>query len=202
MTLSFVLSTSLLASHETPSPPASPDKSRSHPSSTSASSSTTILLVLSTSAVAAIFAASGSNATIALGLSYTILTSLAFILIDRARNEARNANTTGSVIYSANGFLSQPSAPNVSAADAKIAVIRDVAAASALATGVAAVSLESFTFGGLGYWGLFGRILGDNWVFWDGILGVVYAVTMVATHMGAYAALILLVCALWAWIIP
>ena len=143
------------------------------------------------------FAALGSNATIALGLSFAIAEALAFLIVEKARAEAVSGRASGgSIIYSANGLLSHSSQQSHSATgDSRIAVIRDVAGASALCTGIAALTLESFTFGGLGYWGIFGQVLGDQWIFWDSILGVVYALVSVCVHALNYATILLLVSA-------
>ena len=175
------------------SPPASPDKSRAQ--WTAASGSKTTLMILTSTAVIASFAALGSNATIALGLSYAIITALAFLLVEKARAEAASGRTIGgSVIYSANGLFSHTSqATPGSSGDSKMAVIRDVAGASASCAGIAALTLESFTFGGLGYWGIFGQVPGDQWVFWDGILGVVYAIVTIVVHVVVYGTILLLV---------
>ena len=137
------------------------------------------------SAVVAIFVAAGSNATIALGLSYAIVTALAFLLANKANTEARHARQNGgsTVIYSAHGLLTQPDgarSTGTSGTDTKAAVIRDVAAASALATGIAALSFEDFTFGGVGYRGVPGH---QQWVFWNGVRGIAYAVGMVVVHV-------------------
>ncbi|KAK5165712.1 uncharacterized protein LTR77_008635 [Saxophila tyrrhenica] len=178
LTLTIFLSTSILPPlNEPTSPPASPEKSR--PNASYPTSPNTSLIILTASAVAAIFAALGSNATIALGLSDALVTSLAFLLVERAHSEAKHGNSGGSVIYAANGLLAQPAAGSGGSGDAKTAVMRDVAVGSAVCTTVAALTLESFSFGGLGYWGVFGQVLGDNWMFWDGVLGVAYAVGMI-----------------------
>ncbi|KAK3726120.1 hypothetical protein LTR37_000268 [Vermiconidia calcicola] len=175
------------------SPPASPDKPRSRAAPGEGSGSKTSLAILTCSAVVAIFAAAGSNATIALGLSYTIVQALAFLLIERARAEAQSGrHNAGSVIYSANGSLTQPSSA-ASGEGSTVAVIRDVATASALCTAIAALTLESFTFGGLGYWGIFGQVLGDQWVFWNGILGVIYAIVTVLVHVAVGVGILVLI---------
>jgi len=135
----------------------------------------------------------GSNATIALGLSDALVTSLAYLLVERAHSEAKHGNTSGGVIYSTSGMLAQPAPGTNGGGDAKVTVMRDVAVASAVCTAVAALTMESFSFGGLGYWGLFGRVLGDTWVFWDGVLGVGWAVGMVGVTAGGYGVLLLLV---------
>ena len=162
------------------SPPASPEKSRGQSSD---SGSKTALAILSVSAVVATFAASGSNATIALGLSYAIIEASALLLVERAESEAQHGRRNGGVIYSANGLLAQPARPAVSSFETHISVIRDVSAAAAAATGVAALTLESFTFGGLAYWGLIGQVMGEKWVIGNAVLTVLYALAMVSVHM-------------------
>ena len=61
-----------------PSPPGSPDKSRGL--APAASGTKTSLLILTSTGVVAAFAALGSNATIALGLSYAVIEALAFLV--------------------------------------------------------------------------------------------------------------------------
>lgn len=168
------------------SPPGSPDKMRTSSLTQAAvtSGSKTTLTILTCAAVVAIFAPVGSHATIALGLSYTIHTAFAFLLVGKARTEAQSGrlNGGGSVIYSANGLLSQPLKPATSPAESQMAVIRAVSATAALATGIAAFTLESFTFGGLAYWGIIGQAMGDYWVFGQGIVTVVVGVGVVGLH--------------------
>ena len=72
-------------------------------------------------------------------------------------------------------------------------MVRDVATAAALATGCAALTFESFRFGGLGYWGVISQLLGDHWKFWDGILGIVFAVGMMGIHVVIDALLLVMV---------
>jgi hypothetical protein len=132
--------------------------------------------------VAATFASAGSNATIALGLSYTIIIALAFLLIESARAEARH-NSAGNVIYSANGLLTQPKHPSDGGANVLLAVVRDVAVAAALCTAFASVTLESFSFGGLAYRGSFGQVMGEEWKAWDETLELVYAVGVLLVQL-------------------
>ena len=172
-------------------PPASPDKSRMQ---AQASGSKTTLAILTCSAVVAIFAAAGSNATIALGLSYAVIEALAFLLIERALSEAQHGrHNGGSVIYSANGLLSQPTQPAASGTESKFAVVRDVAAASAVATGIAALTLESLSFGVLAHWGIVSPVLGEKWLLWEGVLGVVYALVVIVVQMLMDGALLVMV---------
>jgi hypothetical protein len=132
--------------------------------------------------VAATFASAGSNATIALGLSYTIITALAFLLIESARAEARQSSA-GSVIYSANGLLTQPKHPSDSGASVLLAVGRDAAVAATLCTAFASATLESFSFGGLAYRGSFGQVMGEEWKAWDETLELVYAMGVLLVQL-------------------
>lgn len=178
---------------EPETPPASPDKSRAQ-LSTSASGSKTSLTILTVAAVTASFAAAGSNATIALGLSYSIITTLAFLLVERAHSDARHGRQGGgSVIYSANGLLSQPTSNSGQGAEAKTSVIRDVALAGSLMTGLAALSMEKFHVGGMEYWPMAARIMGDEWIIMDGTWRLVYGSVMVLPHAIMQATLLLMV---------
>ena len=146
------------------------------------------------SAVVATYAAAGTNATIALGLSYAIFEALAFILIERARAEARNVRQNGvSVIYSTRGLLSQPERPVNSGTDSRMAVMRDVSMATAVAMGISALTLGSFTFGGLGYWGIFGKALGEKWLARQSMTAVVLGLVTVIVHLVMNGTLLLMV---------
>jgi hypothetical protein len=175
------------------SPPASPDKTRTF--SNTASASKTALAVLTCSAVAATVAPVGSHATIALGLSYTILDAFAFLLVGKSGTEAKSGRLNGgaSVIYSANGLLSHPGKSASSSGDCQMAVIREVSAVAALSTATAVFTLESFTFGGLAYWGVIGQAMGDQWVFGQGIVTLVYGIGMVGVHCFMYWAILVMV---------
>ena len=83
------------------------------------------------------------------------------------------------MIYSANGLLSHPTKPP---GDACVGVLREVAVAAALATGVAAITLEKFTFGGLVYWGVIGRAMGDKWLLGQWILNCIIGIFVVGVH--------------------
>ena len=160
-----------------------------------AQGSKTALTILTLSALAAIFSSVGSNATIALGLSFAILQSIAFLLVERARIDAqygRSANG-GTVIYSANGYLSQPSKPASSGADSLWLVIRDVAFAAALCTTIATLTLESLSFGGISHMGVIGTILGQKWLVGQGILSAVFGICMVGVHAVMDGTLLLMV---------
>lgn len=158
------------------------------------SGSKTWLAILTISAVVAIFAAAGSNATVALGLSYALIESLAFLLVERAGAEAQDGRQNGaSIIYTTSGLLSQPSRPAESGGQALSLVTRDVSLAAFLATGVGALMLERFTFGGLGYWGILGQAMGSNWVVGQGILSVIWAVATVVLHFVMDSTILVLV---------
>lgn len=142
------------------------------------------IAILSLASVTASFAAAGSNATIALGLSYAIVTALAFLLVERAYSEARHGRQSGgSVIYSANGLLSQPSSNQGTGKGAMTSTIRDVALAAGIATGIAALSMESFRLGGLEYWPRAAKILGDEWIIMNGSWRLIYGVCLIPVHV-------------------
>jgi len=177
--------------------PTGSDKPSATPT-TYALRSKTPLVILTASAVVAVYTSSGSNTVLALGLSYATLFAVALLLVERASSAATQNGGVGgggggSVVYSANGFLVQPDKPSLSARDTTISVIRDVSAAAAVGTGVAALIMENFSFGGLAYWGLLGQAMGDHWVFRQAILSVAYGVGMVAVHMVAVGAMLVMV---------
>ncbi|KAK4541698.1 hypothetical protein LTR36_007407 [Oleoguttula mirabilis] len=155
--------------------------------------STTPLYILSASAVVAIYASSSSNTVISLGLSYAVMFALALLLVERARAEARQTQTGGSVIYSANGFLAQPDKAALSAEDTTIAVIRDVSAAAAIGTGIAALILESASFGGLVYYGSSERAMGTSWVYGPAVWTAVYGLGMVIVHVAMSGSLLIMI---------
>jgi hypothetical protein len=119
--------------------------------------------------------------------------ALAFLLIERARVEAKQ-NSGGSVIYSANGLLTQPSAPSNGGANVVLTVLRDVAVASAVCTTFASVTLESFSFGGLAYRGSFGQVMGEEWKAWDETLEVTYATGILLLNIIVDGTLLFMVC--------
>lgn len=155
------------------------------PGPTPASASWASLPLLTATALVAAYVSLGSNAPIALGLSYATLAATGYFLIERAKSVAQNP---GSVIYSANGFLAQPSSDQ-SQEDASIVLARDVSFAGALATGVAAVLLESWSFGALPT-----QPFEDQWNLGQSLLSrAVYGLLMVVVHMIMYSASILMV---------
>lgn len=193
MTTYLFVTTSDFFQPEPDTPPASPDKARSH-GATPVPGSKTPLIILTLAGVTASFAAIGSNATVALGLSYTIVTALAFLLIERAHREARSGRQSGrSVIYSANGLLSQPASNSTSNADATTSVIRDVAFASSLAIGIAALSMERIYFGGMEYWPMAAKIMGDEWLIMHGGWRMAYSALMVGPHAVMVSTLLIMV---------
>lgn len=172
-----------------PSTPSSAEKERR----SQAGGPTTILVILSLSALVAIYQSTGSNTVIALGLSYAFISAFALLLVERAYSEALHARQNGSVIYSANGLLSQPSSQVETPLDSATTTLRDVSVAAATACSVAAVALDSWHFGGLAYWGVLGQVMGDNWVLGQGILSFFYAVAIALDYVVLFVALILLV---------
>ncbi|TKA81017.1 hypothetical protein B0A55_02479, partial [Friedmanniomyces simplex] len=156
--------------------------------------SSTPLLILTTSAVAATYVSSGSNAVLSIGLSYAVLSAVALRLVQSAKSEAHHPTLNGGgVIYSANGFLAQPDKLDGSKHDLTLVVIRDVSTAAAIGTALAAVTLESFSFGGLAYWGLIGQAMGERWVLGQAILSVVYGFGMVAVHITMLGSLLVMI---------
>lgn len=181
-----------LFGHEEPSSPRSPNVERG--TRRGIGGSKTALAIGLLSAAVALYATTGSIATIALGLCEALVLALAYILIERALVDARHSTANGgSVIYSANGLLSQPSKPAVSEEDAPLVVARDTSMAAAIASGCACLTLESMSFGGLAYWGLLGQAMGDNWVFGQWILTLLYGLVMVIVTMALYGTLLIMV---------
>jgi len=155
------------------------------PGAVPAGASRTSLPLLTTSAFVAVYVSLGSNAPIALGLSYAVLAATGHLLIERARSAAQNPR---SVIYSANGFLAQPS-PEQNQDDASIALARDVSFAGAITTGAAAMFLESWSFGSLPT-----QAFEDQWNFGQSFLSrAVYGILMVVVLMVLYSASLLMV---------
>ncbi|KAI7192183.1 hypothetical protein KC316_g19144, partial [Hortaea werneckii] len=135
----------------------------------------TPLVILSASAVAAVYTSSGTNTVLSLGLSYTLFAALALLLVERARVEIAHSAQRGPndpLIYSANGFLAQSDEgkPSLSSADATMTVIRDVATAAAVCTGVASLMSETWRFGGLAYSGVLGDAMGEQWIWGQAVL--------------------------------
>lgn len=172
-----------------------PDSPRSStkPGAGAMPTSRSSLTILTLAGLATVYAHSGSISVIALGLSHAILQVLALHLIERARGAAHHLQNGDSVIYSANGLLAQPVKPIGSSENQWMSILRDVSAASALTASVAAVSLESLRFGGLGYYGLLGQVMGQHWVFGQGILSVIFAFGTVLVHVILFGALLLMV---------
>ena len=154
-----------------------------------------MLLILTSSAVVAIIVPIGSSATIALGLSYTMVTAFAFLLVLKARSESQNhhLNGGGSVIYSANGLFSHSGKSPFLQEDHEISVISHVSIAAASATAIATFTQENFTFGGLAYWGIIGRAMGENWVLGQGVITVLLALGMLTVHCVMYWVLLSMV---------
>ena len=86
--------------------PASPGKT--HPALDGSTFGAMRLLILTHSARVATSAASGSNATAALGLSYALVTALASLLVEKGRVGVHSGRSSdGSVAYVVNGYLEQ-----------------------------------------------------------------------------------------------
>lgn len=132
--------------------------------------------------------------TVALGLSYAFASALAFLLIASVKKVAQSQRQSGSsVIYSANGLLSQPGeGPSTTDNDA-LMVVRDVSFMAALAMGLATVSLEGFNFGGLGYWNARQAMSENEEGYRYVVYSVVYGFAIVIVHMATNSALLVLV---------
>ncbi|RMY69059.1 hypothetical protein D0864_11196 [Hortaea werneckii] len=155
----------------------------------------TPLVILSASAVAAVYTSSGTNTVLSLGLSYTLLAALALLLVERARVEvSAQRGSNEPIIYSANGFLAQSDEgkPSLSSADATMAVIRDVATAAAVCTGIASLMSETWRFGGLAYSGVLGDAMGEQWIWGQAVLRLVIGVGMVGVHAVMYGGLLMM----------
>ena len=72
-------------------------------------------------------------------------------------------------------------------------MIRDVALACGLMTGVAALSMEKLHMGGMEYWPMAARIMGDEWIIMNGTWRLVYGSVMVLPHAMMQATLLLMV---------
>ncbi|KAI6908090.1 glycosyltransferase family 90 protein [Hortaea werneckii] len=157
----------------------------------------TPLVILSASAVAAVYTSSGTNTVLSLGLSYTLFAALALLLVERARVEIAHSAQRGPndpLIYSANGFLAQSDEgkPSLSSADATMTVIRDVATAAAVCTGVASLMSETWRFGGLAYSGVLGDAMGEQWIWGQAVLRLVIGVGMEGVHAVMYGGLLMM----------
>jgi len=166
------------------------------PAAVPVAGSKTSLVILTTTALAAAFTSAGSNATVALGLSYALVSAAGILLVQRAKWLAQSSRSNGnSVIYSANGFLAQPEdAERSSSSDSSSDVVRDVCAAAGLATLVASVTLESWHVGGMLHhheWA--GRSAVGNWVARNSYIGLAATLAILAVHMLMYQSLLLMV---------
>lgn len=170
-----------------------------HVSAPSTAGSKTALAILTASGVLATFAPGGSGGTtVALGLSYTIFTALAFLLVGKAGTEAKSGRLNGGgVIYSANGLLSHAGKSVTAPGEAQMAVVRDVSAAAAVATGIATFALESFSLGGVTYSSVIGQGWGSRQVFGQNVLMFGYGLVLVGVHCGVYWTVLVLVSLAW-----
>jgi hypothetical protein len=151
-------------------------------------------VILAATALTAAFTSTGSNATVALGLSYALVSAAGALLVQRATWLAQSSRRNGnSVIYSANGFLAQPEDAEQSggsgSSNSSSDVVRDVCAAAGLATLVASVTLESWHIGGLLH-----RAPVGNWVARSSYVGFAATLAILAVHMLMYWSFLLMVC--------
>jgi hypothetical protein len=150
-------------------------------------------VVLTVTALTASFASAGSNATVALGLSYALISAAGILLVQRAGVLAQSSRSN-SGIYSANGFLAQPEDADRSGGHSSSDVVRDVCAAAGLATLVASVTLEAWHFGDLVYhheWA--GRSVVGNWVARNAYVGFAATIAILLVQILVYYSLLLMV---------
>jgi hypothetical protein len=161
------------------------------PSAVPIAGSKTSLVILTATALTAAFTSTGSNATVALGLSYALVSAAGILLVQRAAWLAQSPRSN--VIYSANGFLAQPEdaerSDSSGSGNSSSDVVRDVCAAAGLATLVASVTLESWHIGGLLY-----RSPVGNWVARSSYAGLAVTLAILAVHILMYRSLLLMVC--------
>ena len=174
------------------------------PAAVPVAGSKTSLVILTATALTAAFTSAGSNATVALGLSYALVSAAGILLVQRATWLAQSSRSNGHVIYSANGFLAQPEdaeRSNSSGSSSSVLdVVRDVCAAAGIATLVASVTLESWHFGGMLHhheWA--GRSAVGNWVARNSYVGFAATLAILAVHMLMYQSLLLMVCSVLRW---
>lgn len=172
--------------------PASSDKARAAAAPSSAS--TTALIVLTSSAVMAIFTPTGSQATLALGLSCTVLTAFAMLIIGKGTADPQTALLNGgtSASHPSSGGPSQPLKHGSFGTRPEL-LMKDVSLAAAFTTGIATLALENFTFGGLAYWGILGQAMGEKWVIGQSIVGCIYGIGIVGVHSVMYWTLLIMV---------
>lgn len=171
--------------------PASPTKAAA---SRSLHASTTTLVTFTASGLIAVYSHAGSITVLALGLSYAVLVVLAFTFIERSQRASwTNGQHGDTVIYSASGILTHPTATPLSDEEKWMATLRDASAAAFVTTGIAALGLENLRFGGLAYYGLLGQALGTHWVFGQGVVSFLFAVATILMHIVMSGALILMV---------
>ena len=157
-------------------------------------------MILTATALIAASTSTGSNATVALGLSHALVSAAGVLLVQRATSLAQSARSNGHVIYSANGFLAQPEDAERSGSsgsgNSPSDVVRDVCAAAGLATLVASVTLESWRISGLLH-----RSPVGNWVAQNIYVGFAAALAILAVHMIMYWYLLVMVCEVLRWCI-
>jgi hypothetical protein len=158
------------------------------PAAVPVAGSKTSLVILTATALTAASMSTGSNATVALGLSYALVSAAGALLVQRAAWLAQSSRSN--VIYSANGFLAQPEdAERSDSSNGPSDVVRDVCAAAGLATLVASVTLESWHIGGFLH-----RSPVGNWVERNSYAGLAVTLAILAVHVLMYRSLLLMVC--------
>jgi hypothetical protein len=176
-------------------PPISPPSTPSKPHGTIAPYGLKTSLAIATlSGLLAVYTHAGSITVVALGFSQALLLAWAFQLIERAHGAMQPYASRGSnIIYSANGLLTPHARLSPSKKEQWLSVIRDVAAAGAVTTGVFALSLENMRLGGLAYYAVLGEALGDQWVFGQAFLSIGYAFGVVFIRTIVCGTLLLMV---------
>jgi hypothetical protein len=163
----------------------------SKPAAVPVAGSKTSLVIFAATALTATSTSTGSNATVALGLSYALVSAAGILLVQRSTWLAQSSRSN--VIYSANGFLAQPEdaerSDGSSSSHSSSDVVRDVCAAAGLATLVASVTLESWHIGGLLH-----RLPVGSWVARNSYAGFAITLAILVVHMLVYRSLLLMVC--------
>jgi hypothetical protein len=162
------------------------------PAAVPISGSKTSLAILTVTALTAAHASTGSNATLALGLSYALVSATGILLVQHAVSLAQSSRSNGnSVIYSANGFLAQPEeTERESSGNNSSDILRDVCAAAGLVMLVASIAIESWRFGGV-YQEK--RSVIGNWDTHNDYLGFAATIAILLMHMLMYHCLLLMV---------
>jgi hypothetical protein len=150
-------------------------------------------------ALIASFASAGSKATVALGLSYALISAAGILLVERAGVLTQSSRSnSNSVINSVNGSLAQPEDADRSVGNSSSDITVDVCAAAGLATLVASAILEAWYFGDLVYhheWA--GRSAVGNWMARNAYVGFAATVAILLVHVLMYHSLLLMVSSRW-----